>query len=42
MDTIDGEKTFLIDPLNTNNAIYHDSLTLKCDLKFPQFASSYC
>ena len=22
------EKTFLIDPLNTNNAIYHDSITL--------------
>ena len=22
------EKSFLIDPLNTNNAIYHDSLTL--------------
>ena len=23
------EKTFLIDPLSTNNAIYHDSLTFK-------------
>ena len=30
------EKSFLVDPLNTNNAIYRDSLTLKvqsCKLK---------
>ena len=28
IDTINLDKSFFIDPLNTNNAIYRDSLTL--------------
>ena len=34
------DRTFLIDPLTTNNAIYRDSLTLKNDLILPHFAFS--